>query len=259
MNFIDKNELPKELLRLKNPPQKLFYIGNKELLKLPKIAIVGSRKASVYTRNCVLNLTKILKDAGICVVSGGAIGVDIIAHTAALPNTIAVFANGLDIIYPKTNEKVIREIYKSSLALSEYPQGISPFKKQFLERNRIVVGLCDALVVAQADLMSGSMQSARIAKESGVPLFVLPQRYNESNGTNALLANGDAKIIDDFYKFISWLGLKAKTNENKNDEILEFCKNGVRLDVALAKFKDKIYEYELNGLLDISNLEVKSI
>ncbi|QCD52898.1 DNA-processing protein DprA [Campylobacter sp. RM16192] len=250
------SELPPPLNRLKKPPKKLYYRGNLELLKLPMISIVGSRKASVYTKNCVLNLAKTLSNAGVCVVSGAALGVDIKAHEGAFPNTIAVFGNGLDIVYPRANLKAIEQIYISSLAISEYEPGTVAAAHRFLERNRIVVALSEALVVAQADLRSGSMQSARMAQELGVKIYVLPQRLNESNGTNELLACGKAELINDFDKFAAKFG--SPSSEIK-DEILEFCKAGANLDEALAKFGDKIYEYELFGKLVISGLRVSLV
>lgn len=258
-NFINQSELPKELLRLKNPPNGLFYLGNKELLNAPKIAIVGSRKASVYTKNCVTSLAKTLTNAGICIVSGGAIGVDIFAHIGAMPQTIGVFANGLDIIYPSSNAKIISEIYKNALALSEYPLTTPPLRHHFLERNRIVVSLCQALVVAQADFKSGSLQSARIASEIGVPIFVLPQRLGESDGTNELLAKNRASLITNFSDFAAKFSEFNVPVLKQNDEIMEFCKSGVSLDEAVKKFGNKIYEYELEGKISISNLLVKSI
>ena len=249
--------IPEALNRLKNPPKELNFIGDTSLLSMPKVAVVGSRKASVYTNECVTALCTALKSANVGVVSGGASGVDITAHKAAMPRTIGVFANGLDIIYPAQNKVAIREIYEKGLALSEYDEGEPPIAYRFLERNRIVVGLAQALVVAQADLRSGSMQSARLANELKIPLFVLPQRINESSGTNALLASKKAELIDDYVKFASLFG-EVKVQEKTSDEILKFCKNGVSLDEALAKFGEIIYEYELDGLVEISNLRVKS-
>jgi len=137
-------------------------------------------------------------------------------------------------------------------------EGEPPLAYRFLERNRIVVGLCEALVVAQADLKSGSMQSARLANELKIPVYVLPQRMGESDGTNFLLANKKAELIDDYHKFASLFG-EIREQEKTSDEILEFCKNGVSLDEVLAKFGDIIYEYELEGLVEISNLRVKSL
>lgn len=250
--------IPEPLNRLKNPPKQLNFIGDTSLLSLPKIAVVGSRKASVYTKECVTALCAALKSANVCVVSGGAIGVDITAHKAAMPLTIGIFASGLDTIYPSQNKVVIKEIYEKALALSEYDEGEPPLAYRFLERNRIVVGLCEALVVAQADLKSGSMQSARLANELKIPVYVLPQRMGESDGTNFLLANKKAELIDDYHKFASLFG-EIKEQEKTSDEILKFCKNGVSLDEVLAKFGDIIYEYELEGLVEISNLRVKSV
>lgn len=250
--------IPEPLNRLKNPPKQLNFIGDTSLLSLPKIAVVGSRKASVYTKECVTALCAALKSANICVVSGGAIGVDIAAHKAAMPRTIGIFASGLDIIYPSQNKVAINEIYTKALALSEYDEGEPPLAYRFLERNRIVVGLCEALVVAQADFKSGSMQSARLANELKIPVYVLPQRMGESDGTNFLLANKKAELIDDYHKFASLFG-EIKEQEKTSDEILEFCENGVSLYEVLAKFGDIIYEYELEGLVEISNLRVKSV
>ena len=123
---------------------------------------------------------------------------DITAHRGAYPHTVAVFGNGLNKIYPQSNAKIIKEIYQNALALSEYDPGEPPLAYRFLERNRIVVALSQALVVAQADAKSGSMQSARMAKELGVPIFTLPQRLGESEGTNELVASGTANLINDF-------------------------------------------------------------
>ena len=106
--------IPEALNRLKNPPKELNFIGDTSLLSMPKVAVVGSRKASVYTKECVTALCAALKSANVCVVSGGAIGVDITAHKAAMPRTIGVFANGLDIIYPAQNKAAIREIYEKA-------------------------------------------------------------------------------------------------------------------------------------------------
>ncbi|WP_298791252.1 DNA-processing protein DprA [uncultured Campylobacter sp.] len=247
-------ELPRGLLRLKKLPAKLYSEGNLALLERPMVSIVGSRKASAYTRQCVEALARTLASSGVCVVSGAAIGVDIAAHRGAYPYTVAVFGNGLNKIYPPSNAKIIKEIYQNALALSEYAPDEPPLAYRFLERNRIVVALSQALVVAQADAKSGSMQSARMAKELGVPIFTLPQRLGESDGTNELVASGAANLINDFDAFaLRFGGNPAPVQE---DEVIKFCKNGASLDVALLKFGDKIYEYELEGKLRISGLTV---
>ncbi|CZE50172.1 DNA-processing protein DprA [Campylobacter geochelonis] len=254
MNTIDDISF---LTKLKKPPKKLYYKGNLELLNMPKVSIVGSRKMSVYTKNLVLSLSSALAKRGVCVVSGAAIGVDITAHNAAYPNTIAVFGNGLDIIYPASNAKIISQIYQNSLALSEYEPDTPAMGFRFLERNRIVVGLSQALVVAQADFRSGSLQSARLAREMGVPVYVLPQRINESMGTNELLGKNLANLIydvDEFAKNFSQINQASQINED--DEVVKFIKENDSFDEVYANFGDLIYEYELDGKVEILGTKV---
>ena len=249
--------LNKELLKLfnelENPPQKLYYKGNLELLKKEKIAIIGSRRMSIYTKNCVLSLASMLKNAGICIVSGGALGVDITASIASMPSTIGIFANGLDEIYPKTNEKTIMQIYENALALSEYEDNYMPKHYDFLLRNRLIIALSKAIIIAQADLQSGSMQSARLALKLKKPLYVLPQRLEESKGTNLLLKEKKAELIWDFKEFVAKFG---QTTEQE-DEFLKFCQKGVSVDEAFAVYKEKVYEYELSGKIAIDGLFIR--
>jgi DNA processing protein len=130
-------------------------------------------------------------------VSGSALGVDAIAHQYANNNTIAVMANSLDIKYPIFNSKLIRNIYQNSLALSEYQDTTEPTKYSFINRNRIVVALSKILIIAQADLNSGSLRSAEYAIKYNIPIYVLPHQIGESLGTDKLLQDGIAKPIYD--------------------------------------------------------------
>ncbi len=246
------NFSPIEFSKLKKPPKQLFFEGESDLLHMPKVSIVGSRRASSYTKNITAALARGFRDIGYCVVSGAAMGVDATAHKAALANTIAVMANSLDIIYPKVNEKLIKDIYKNSLALSEYESNTPATRYSFVVRNRIVVALGDFLIITQAHENSGTMRSAQIAQELGKKIYVIPQRLNESNGTNKLLKESKAELIYDIDEFISRFGSIV----NKQDEIMEFCKNFPTLNDALKRFGDKIYEYELEGKVEIKNLKV---
>lgn len=246
--------IPKELLKLKNPPKELYFKGNLDLLYKPKIAIIGSRRATTYTKNCVLKLASMLKDADIVVVSGGAIGVDIQAHIASFPNTIGIFANGLDEIYPKNNEKIIKQIYENALAISENKANYKAKPYDFLLRNRLIIALSDVVIIAQADLKSGSMQSARLCKEMKKRLFVLPQRIFESDGTNLLLAKNEAELITDFTAFV---GMFSYAKEKEYDDFLEFCKKENSVDKIFAKFGNLLYEYELLGKIEINGTTVR--
>ena len=238
-------------------PARLYFRGEPAMLQKRRISIVGSRKMSVYSKNLILRLARALSDADFCVVSGAAIGCDIVAHEGAFPNTIAVFGNGLDQIYPAQNAAMIGKIYERSLALSEYEDGVSARGFQFLQRNRIVVALSEALIVAQAEPRSGSLQSARLAREMGVPVYVLPHRMDESAGTNDLLAKSQARLIADFGEFVASLAPQTTQNtERARDEVMEFLALNSDLQAAIERFGDKIYEYELEGRIEILGAKI---
>lgn len=248
-------DLPKALHSLSKPPSKLFYRGDRErfnelLCAKPKIAIVGTRKPNPYTKSFVATLSaQIAKHNGV-VVSGGALGVDIIAHTHAFPRTIMFSPASLEISYPKSNAKMIEKMMKEALVMSEYQKGYMPHRFSFLERNRLVVGLSDYVIIPQADLQSGSMQSARFALTTAKPLFVLPHRIGESEGTNKLLAEGKAQAIYDISVFIeSIFGDSYNEDIGTNDEVLSFCAKNPRFEEAYARFGEILYEYELMGKL----------
>ena len=220
----------------------LFYKGNLELLNKPKIAIVGSRKASKYTKEITFLLAKKLSKK-FTIISGGALGVDSEAHKGAFPNTILVSPSSLDIIYPKSNENLIKNIYKNGLALSEYEKNYRPYKYTFLQRNRIIVSLSEFVIITEADIKSGSMRSFEWAKEYNKKVFVLPHRLKESSGTNYLAKTNQAEVIWDINEFCENLGI------NSEEKILA-------LNEAIKKYGSQLYEMELNGEIEIKNGKV---
>lgn len=254
---MQKIDIPKELLNIQNPPKELFALGNINLLEKIKIAIVGSRRASFYAKETAKKIANELSQRDVAVVSGGAMGIDANAHIGAYPNTIAILANSLDKFYPKINEKLLFDISQKGLLLSEYDKGAVTTKYSFVLRNRLVVGLCDALIIAEADLNSGSLRSAEFALEFGKPIYVLPHRLNESLGTLELVKNKNAKVIYDINEFCNTFAPKKQKNSlHVKDEIIEFCSQNSDLNDCLAKFGDKIYEYEIEGKVKISQMKV---
>ncbi len=220
----------------------LFYKGNPELLKKPKIAIVGSRRASRYTKEITFLLAKKLSQKYV-IISGGALGVDTEAHKGAYPNTIFVSPSSLDMIYPKSNETLIKNIYKNALAISEYEKNYKPYKHTFLERNRIIVALSEAVIIAEANLKSGSIRSFEWAKEFGKKVYVLPHRISESSGTRYLAATNQAEVIWDIDEFCKFLGIE------NTQKILN-------LNEALKEYGSQLYEMELDGKVNIKNGKV---
>ncbi|MDE5591897.1 MAG: DNA-protecting protein DprA [Helicobacter sp.] len=237
-------KIPKELEHLKL--QKLYYCGNLELMSRRKITIIGSRNPNVYAQSFTKEIASRIVQCGGVVVSGGALGVDIIAHASALPSTIMVSPSSLDIIYPKTNQKIIQRIYQESLIFSQFPPSYFPRRYSFLERNKLVVGFGECVIIPQADSKSGSMQSARYALKMGKKIYVPPHRLRESEGTQRLAKNGYAKVIWDIDSFMEdFFGecLEVKAH----DEILEFCQKNPFFEEAFLKFGEILFEYELEG------------
>jgi len=242
-----------ELDLMKKYPSSLFYDGNLSLLKRPKVSIVGTRRPSNYTRQFTYALSKALAKRGVCVVSGAAMGVDTIAHEGAgSENTIAVVANGLDIRYPVINQSLIESIEQQGLMLSQFNDGFRATGWSFVVRNELVVALGDILIVTEADLNSGSMRSVEYALTMGKEIWVLPHRLDESLGTNKLLLEGQAQMIQDIETFASRFGQAVQSNIVK-DDFFYFCQTSPTFDETVKKFGDKIYEAELEGSITIHN------
>ena len=251
------SELVKEHLfvldAMKKYPPELFYKGNLDLLKRPKVSIVGTRRPSPYTRQFTYALAKALSKRGVCVVSGAAMGVDSIAHEGAgVDNTIAVVANGLDIRYPAINRPLIEAIEKSGLILSQFNDGFRATGWSFVVRNELVVALGEILIVTEADLKSGSMRSVEYAMKMGKEIWVLSHRLDESLGTNKLLSEGKANVIQDIESFVSRFG-QAVESDMLKDDFFYFCQRSPTFDETVQKFGDKVYEAELEGLVTIRN------
>jgi len=236
---------------MKKYPKVLYYKGDVSLLQKPKVSIVGTRRPSNYTKEFTYTLSKSLAQRGVCIVSGAAMGVDAIAHNGAgKENTIAVMANGLDIRYPVVNKELIKGIEEEGLVLSQFPDSVKAAKWSFVVRNEIVVALGDILIVTEADIDSGTMRSVEYALKMGKKIYVLPQRIDESLGTNMLLQENKVKLISDIEAFSSQFGV-AVNSIIKKDALFYFCQSSPTLDEAVARYGDRIFEAELDGILTI--------
>ena len=247
-----------ELNAMKSYPKELFYSGNLELLKSTKLSIVGSRKPSKYSKELTHKLSSTLSKYNICTVSGGAMGIDAFAHLGAgSSNTISVLPCGINIKYPNVNKNLLTQIQNSGLLLSQFNKDFRATPWSFVVRNELVVALGDVLVVAEAELDSGSMRSIEFALKMNKEIFVFPQRVGESGATNKLLQEGKAKAIYDVEDFIQTLFPFAKIQtELKTDNFLEYCNANPTYDEALKKYPDKIFEAELSGEIEIRNAKV---
>ena len=199
LNFLD-DCYPEQLRNIYNPPALLFYEGDKNLLLTKCLAIVGSRNASDYSYGCINGLVpKIIQEYTI--VSGLAAGVDSWAHQAALNcggKTIAVIGSGLDVCYPKVNSTLQASICRLGLVISEYPPKSSIQRWHFPQRNRIIAGLSQKVVITEAKARSGALITAQMALDSNRDVYAVPGRIDSSLslGCNQLISQGAIPLIN---------------------------------------------------------------
>lgn len=249
-----------ELESMASYPKNIYYKGNTSLLKRPKVSIVGSRKPSPYTKQYTYTLAQALSKRGVCIVSGGAMGVDAIAHQGAgVDNTIAVLASGIDIYYPAVNKGLLRSIEQNGMLISQFEPDFAATNWSFVLRNELVVALGEILIVTQAACDSGSMRSIEYAQKMGKKIFVLPHMIGESEGTNRLLQEREAYIISDIESFASLYGKAPQDTSINKDDFFYFCQQNPILDDAVLKFGERIYEAELSGQIIISGGRVRLI
>lgn len=238
------------LANIPSPPKLLFFRGHLPPERRISVAIVGTRKPTAYGKEVTHKLAVDLAKRGVVIVSGLALGVDAIAHKGALEAggaTIAVLANSVDDIYPRSNRALGEQmIEKGGAILSEYepPTGARDF--QFLERNRIVSGLSDAIIITEAAQRSGTLATATHALEQGREVFVVPGNITSplSSGCNALLKQGAHPITcaEDVLEVIA----------------PQLLKNQAILPLGSTPLESKIIDLLQNGLRDGDQLQQAS-
>lgn len=263
-------DVPEKLRNIPSPPKQLFVMGNavKELLERPCVTVVGSRKVSAYGKAVTLGLTGELASAGIVIISGLALGVDSLAHKAALDAgglTIAVLPSGVGNIYPASHHGLAMQILQHGGALiSEYPDGEPAYKDRFIARNRIASGLGDALLITEAAEKSGTLHTANFALEQGKPVLAVPGNITSltSAGTNNLIKVG-ATPVTSVQDVFHALGLEAPAKKreaprsgNPNEQIiLDLLFSGVgdgtdllgRSELEVSLFNQTLTMLEIRG------------
>ncbi len=203
---------PPLLKEIHDPPIGLYRKGGYHFAE-PCIAIVGSRRTTLYGQGVAKKLGAELARLGFCVVSGLARGIDTAAHEGALSvggRTAAVLGCGIDIVYPPENLGLYRQIEQAGAILSEFPFGRRADRQSFPMRNRVVAGMCEAVVVVETDVSGGSMITARFAGEQGRLIFAVPGRIdqNTSAGCHQLIRDGATLLtsVDDILNELNYLG-----------------------------------------------------
>ena len=264
---IEDDIYPQCLREISNPPLKLYYKGNLNLLKEERlIAVVGTRNPSSYGKLSCEYMVKKMTEANIIIVSGFAKGIDSIAHRTSLltgGKTIAVIASGLDIVYPASNLSLYREIEEKGLILSEYEAGVKPFKSNFPQRNRIIAGLSKGTIIVESKDRGGSLITANLALEFNRDVYAVPgDIFSEySKGCNNLIRDSKAKSLSNINELLedySW-EIETKINNNKYTKnqmlILNSLSSEKNLDNILIETKIEPTEI----LAELMALEIMGI
>ncbi len=238
----DDDEFPGDLRNISDIPYVLYFRGTSDETDEGKlrIAIIGSRKASDYGKKVAHDLAYELASKGVVIVSGMATGIDGEAHRGAIDaggKTIAILGCGVNVVYPNDNAGLMVDIMKSGEVISEFPFDTPPLRWNFPQRNRMISGLCDGVVVVEAEEISGTSITAKLALEQGKEIFAVPGNVTSptSVGTNRLIKNGAIpvtcstdvlEIFPDFEFDIS-LPEEKKAQEGEVDALLSSEDNEV--------------------------------
>jgi DNA processing protein len=196
----DDDDYPRALLTIADPPPVLFFRGQAALLNRPSLAIVGSRNATAPGRETAEDFASALSAAGLCIVSGLALGIDAAAHRGGLAEqgrSLAVVGTGIDRVYPAANRDLAQRLAEEGGVVSEFALGTPPLPGNFPRRNRLISGLTRGVLVVEATLASGSLITARFAAEQGRDVFAIPGSIHSpfSKGSHRLIKEG-AKLVE---------------------------------------------------------------
>jgi len=282
MKFIDSQNIdaisfvsplyPDSLKQCEDAPITLFRCGRCPLGQPKMVAMVGTRHATSYGKamadEIVHGISEIDKD--VVIVSGLAYGIDIASHKAALKyglQTIGVVAHGLDMIYPNVHRNEAAAMANGNGAvLTEFMSKTQPIGPNFLQRNRIVAGLCQAVIVVESDYRGGSLSTARLAMEYGREVFAVPGRLSDrySTGCNNLIAENRAGIFinaEDFMKRMGWMPEPAGKQAQAElifDDSIELSPEQKRV-VEMLKERGEMQINEIAAALDMPFVDLVAI
>lgn len=248
---ITSSDYPKSLKDIFDPPILLYSYG--QIIESDKlaIAIVGSRRATVYGRSIAEKIARDLAARGLTVVSGGARGVDTAAHKGAMAaggRTVAVLGCGVDVIYPAENKKLFEAMAQNGAVVSEFPLGATPEPWRFPPRNRLISGLSIGVLVCQSPKASGALITAGYAAEQGKDVYAVPGNVDDerNRGCHALLKDG-AKLVESAEDILEELGL------GESDE------SAGRYQLALPMMSLSDDESQIVSLLSLEPMQVDDI
>lgn len=246
MVFPYEEEYPSGLRELYDRPNIIYYKGKLPDNSLKSVAVVGSRNCSEYGRSTAMELGRVLAGAGAQVISGLAIGIDVAAHKGAVfagGATYAVLAGGVDVCYPRQNFNTYIDILQNGGIMSEFPGDTRTRPGMFPLRNRIISGLCDAVIIVEAGIKSGSLITASQALEQNRQVYAVPGRISDkdSEGCNSLIEQG-AQIVCSYTGLLDDLGLNTGTVTKTNEKNILLASDEKMLYSQLLDFSPKSLE-----------------
>lgn len=265
------DEYPDGLNSVYDRPQVLFVKGNVSAFRKRCVSVVGTRRPTRYGAKVAEEFSREFAKAGLCIVSGFARGVDSIAHKACVDNgseTIAVFACGLDVVYPAEHRGLMDSVLANGGAIvSEYPLGTKPLQYHFPERNRIVSGISEAVFLPQAATKSGSLITVRLAIEQGKDIYVVPSNIydEESAGNNELLREMPHALVISPEDVLDSMHVSREVVEKKTielslveNQIVESLKDGERhiedlieiTGMNVSELTTVLFNLEIEGLIE---------
>lgn len=264
----DSKEYPEPLRHIANPPKRLFCIGDLTLLQRRCVAVVGSRRYSLYGQQTAMMIGRFLGKTELAVASGLAGGIDTFAHNGVLNvegKAVAVLGTGVNRIYPQKNREMYREIQEKGLAISEYDPEFKGSKYSFPARNRILSGISESVIVVEAGVGSGALITAQFANEQGRTVYAVPGNISSqfSMGTNLLIRDGAVPLVvmDDLLRD---MGIEPGTAEEAEPHLGE----DERLVLDVVRANNGIHVNEISHLLNrnvgkvsaiITILEIKGV
>jgi DNA processing protein len=273
--FFTESNYPHRLKECDDGPPMLYYKGNADLNAQKVVAVVGTRNATEYGKEVTKKLVKDLAAQNVLVMSGLAYGIDIYAHNAALDNnlqTIGVLAHGLNRLYPAQHRNTAKRMVEQGGLLTEYTSQCDFTPHNFPQRNRIVSGMSDAVIVVESDVKGGALITANIANSYNREVFAVPGKTTDrfSRGCNFLIKTYKAQIIDSAADMIEAMNWQSETAVSKTkvrqltlplapseQAIFDVLKEGESgIDILLAKcnlnsgeLSATLLEMEMNGVI----------
>ncbi|TAE48893.1 MAG: DNA-protecting protein DprA [Cytophagales bacterium] len=277
LSLFEKNtDFPDALRNYDDAPLLMYYKGNAKLNDKKIIGIVGTRQATDYGRDAVEKILIDLAPYRPLVISGLAYGIDIAAHKTALKlglETVGVMASGLDIIYPAEHRKIAFEMIENGGLLTENPFGTTPDPRRFPARNRIIAGMVDALIVAEAQQTGGAIITVDIANDYNKDVFAVPSsiKNTDSLGCNMLIQQNKAMLVNsgiEIAQFLEWdnsqrINKQIRMNLDELDlnefekKILQYLKEKGETQIDILAYQLQKPIHELNALL--LNLELLNL